>query len=115
MKRDKRLERIFIEQDQLSRLTKPYCLQTTAVMHRGSSYQRTRKTVEYVSIDTLRREVRLARRAARRQILLARTQRTAQGDGPEVLCRCTKCRRKGATLQHPSWGGGGVGWLPFPT
>jgi hypothetical protein len=29
--------------------------------------------------------------------------------------RCTACGRKGATLQHPGWGGTDVGFLPFPT
>jgi hypothetical protein len=28
--------------------------------------------------------------------------------------RCSRCNRKGATLQHPGWGGGEIGWLPFP-
>ena len=28
--------------------------------------------------------------------------------------RCTACGRKGATLQHPGWGGADVGFLPFP-
>jgi hypothetical protein len=27
--------------------------------------------------------------------------------------RCTACGHKGATLQHPGWGGG-AGFLPFP-
>jgi len=28
--------------------------------------------------------------------------------------RCMVCGRKGATLQHPSWHGNGVGFEPFP-
>jgi hypothetical protein len=28
--------------------------------------------------------------------------------------RCTACGHKGAKLQHPGWGGAGVGFLPFP-
>jgi hypothetical protein len=28
--------------------------------------------------------------------------------------RCTKCGHKGATLQHPGWGGADLGFLPFP-
>ena len=28
--------------------------------------------------------------------------------------RCTKCGRKGAALQHPSWAGMDVGFEPFP-
>lgn len=29
--------------------------------------------------------------------------------------RCAACGRRGATLQHPSWADGAVGWQPFPT
>jgi hypothetical protein len=29
--------------------------------------------------------------------------------------RCTACGHKGATLQHPGWGGADVGFLPFPS
>ena len=28
--------------------------------------------------------------------------------------RCTACGSKGATIQHPGWGGADVGFLPFP-
>jgi hypothetical protein len=28
--------------------------------------------------------------------------------------RCTACGHKGATIQHPGWGGSDVGFLPFP-
>ena len=29
--------------------------------------------------------------------------------------RCSACGKKGATIQHPGWGGNHVGFLPFPT
>jgi hypothetical protein len=29
--------------------------------------------------------------------------------------RCSACGKKGATIQHPGWGGNDVGFLPFPT
>jgi len=29
--------------------------------------------------------------------------------------RCTECGSKGATVQHPGWGGNSVGFLPFPS
>jgi hypothetical protein len=29
--------------------------------------------------------------------------------------RCTRCGNKGATIQHPGWGGNDIGFLPFPT
>jgi hypothetical protein len=28
--------------------------------------------------------------------------------------RCTACGNKGATIQHPGWGGADIGFLPFP-
>jgi hypothetical protein len=28
--------------------------------------------------------------------------------------RCVVCGRRGASLQHPSWGDEAVGWEPFP-
>jgi hypothetical protein len=28
--------------------------------------------------------------------------------------RCAACGRRGATLQHPSWGDAVTGWQPFP-
>jgi hypothetical protein len=28
--------------------------------------------------------------------------------------RCTACGHKGATIQHPGWGGEHIGFLPFP-
>ena len=27
---------------------------------------------------------------------------------------CTACGHRGATLQHPGWGGADIGFLPFP-
>jgi hypothetical protein len=30
------------------------------------------------------------------------------------LRACARCGRKGATLQHPSWGRREIGWSPFP-
>jgi hypothetical protein len=35
--------------------------------------------------------------------------------GSRAGARCTGCGSKGATLQHPGWGGNHVGFLPFPT
>jgi hypothetical protein len=29
--------------------------------------------------------------------------------------RCSSCGKKGATIQHPGWGGNNVGFLRFPT
>jgi hypothetical protein len=29
--------------------------------------------------------------------------------------RCSRCGRKGMTLQHPAWVGGELGWAPFPS
>jgi hypothetical protein len=29
--------------------------------------------------------------------------------------RCSACGKKGATIQHPGWGGNHIGFLPFPT
>ena len=31
-----------------------------------------------------------------------------------MRARCTACAKKGATIQHPGWGGADVGFLPFP-
>jgi hypothetical protein len=28
--------------------------------------------------------------------------------------RCSTCGNKGATIQHPGWGGNSIGFLPFP-
>ena len=32
-----------------------------------------------------------------------------------MRARCTVCGNKGATIQHPGWGGADIGFLPFPT
>jgi hypothetical protein len=41
--------------------------------------------------------------------------------GPDIssdklrrCARCTSCGHRGATLQHPGWGGADIGFLPFP-
>jgi hypothetical protein len=39
----------------------------------------------------------------------------APGDVLRQCARCTACGHKGATMQHPTWGGNSVGFLPFPT
>ena len=35
---------------------------------------------------------------------------------PAINCvnACTACGHKGATIQHPGWGGANIGFLPFP-
>jgi len=38
----------------------------------------------------------------------------ASSDVLRQRARCTACGHKGATLQHPGWGGADVGFLPFP-
>jgi hypothetical protein len=37
-----------------------------------------------------------------------------RSDRLRQCARCTACGHKGATLQHPGWGGGSTGFLPFP-
>jgi hypothetical protein len=39
---------------------------------------------------------------------------SASSDVLQRRARCTACGHKGATLQHPGWGGADVGFLPFP-
>jgi len=39
----------------------------------------------------------------------------ASSDRLRQRARCTACGNKGATIQHPGWGGNDVGFLPFPT
>jgi hypothetical protein len=39
----------------------------------------------------------------------------ASSDRLRERARCTSCGNKGATIQHPGWGGNDVGFLPFPT
>jgi hypothetical protein len=38
----------------------------------------------------------------------------ASSDTLRDRARCTGCGGRGATLQHPGWGGNNVGFLPFP-
>jgi len=38
----------------------------------------------------------------------------ASSDMLRRSARCTKCGRKGAVLQHPSWAGMHIGFEPFP-
>jgi hypothetical protein len=38
----------------------------------------------------------------------------ASSDVLRECARCTACGHKGATIQHPGWGGADVGFLPFP-
>ena len=39
----------------------------------------------------------------------------ASSDRLRRAARCTKCGRKGAALQHPSWAGMHIGFEPFPS
>jgi hypothetical protein len=39
----------------------------------------------------------------------------ASSDRLRQRVRCTGCGNKGATIQHPGWGGNDVGFMPFPT
>lgn len=38
----------------------------------------------------------------------------APGDTVRQRARCTACGHRGATIQRPGWGGGDVGFVPFP-
>jgi hypothetical protein len=38
----------------------------------------------------------------------------ASSDKLRRCARCTACGHKGATIQHPGWGGADIGFLPFP-
>jgi hypothetical protein len=40
---------------------------------------------------------------------------TTSSDVLRQRARCTACGSKGATLQHPPWGGNSFGFMPFPT
>ncbi len=71
----------------------------------------------------------LARRSAPRNAVAVASLRevsalraTSMRWGPDTssnklrqCARCTACSSKGATIQHPGWGGADVGFLPFPT
>jgi hypothetical protein len=39
----------------------------------------------------------------------------ASGDVLRKYTRCTACGNRGATMQHPTWGGNTVVFLPFPS
>jgi hypothetical protein len=39
----------------------------------------------------------------------------ASSDKLRQCARCTSCGSKGATLEHPTWGGNSIGFMPFPT
>jgi hypothetical protein len=39
----------------------------------------------------------------------------ASSDMLRQHARCSVCGQRGATLQHPSWADGAVGWQVFPT
>jgi hypothetical protein len=47
--------------------------------------------------------------------LVIRWGRDASSDRLRASARCTRCGGRGATLQHPSWGGREFGWMPFPS
>src|SRR5689334_8740028 len=38
----------------------------------------------------------------------------ASSDKLPAGARCTRCGRKGATLEHPGWAGNHIGFYPFP-
>jgi hypothetical protein len=46
--------------------------------------------------------------------LIIRWRLDASSDVLRCSARCTRCGRKGAVLQHPSWAGMHVGFEPFP-
>jgi hypothetical protein len=56
----------------------------------------------------------LHRRAVAFVPLIIRWGPDASSDMLRRSARCTKCGRKGAVLQHPSWAGMDLGWEPFP-
>ncbi|HEY2533440.1 MAG TPA: hypothetical protein VGJ20_36835 [Xanthobacteraceae bacterium] len=39
----------------------------------------------------------------------------APGDVLRECARCTACGSRGASLKHPTWGGTGISFMPFPT
>jgi hypothetical protein len=47
--------------------------------------------------------------------LIIRWGPNTSSDRLRQCARCTACGAKGATLQHPGWGGAQVGFLAFPT
>jgi hypothetical protein len=46
--------------------------------------------------------------------LIIRWSAAASTDLLRARARCTRCGRRGATLQHPSWVDIGCEWAPFP-
>jgi hypothetical protein len=46
--------------------------------------------------------------------LIIRWGPATSSDKLRACARCSRCGHKGATLQHPSWEGREIGWLPFP-
>jgi hypothetical protein len=47
-------------------------------------------------------------------VAVIRWGRDASSDVLRERARCTRCGNKGATIQHPRWGGADIGFLPFP-
>jgi hypothetical protein len=47
-------------------------------------------------------------------VVVIRWRRDASSDVLRQRARCTRCSHKGATIQHPGWGGADIGFLPFP-
>ena len=47
-------------------------------------------------------------------VAVIRWGRDASSDVLRERARCTRCGNKGATIQHPGWGGADIGFLPFP-
>ena len=47
-------------------------------------------------------------------VAVIRWGRDASSDVLRQRARCTACGHKGATIQHPGWGGADVRFLPFP-
>ena len=48
-------------------------------------------------------------------VAVIRWGRDASSDVLRERARCTACGNKGATIQHPGWGGADIGFLPFST
>ena len=57
---------------------------------------------------------RLQGRQSARQRPAAEAEAEAEVEAA-VLTSPSECGHKGATIQHPGWGGENVGFLPFPT
>jgi hypothetical protein len=47
--------------------------------------------------------------------LIVRWGPDASSDTLRCPVRCSRCGRKGATLQHPGWAGSEIGMRPFPS